>query len=334
MKYIRLTNLQKSILLDVTSRCNAKRRDLCKTTFYKICVYLPFAIRGTSGSTKEQNRLFIKRTNTKNNIKLQKCQVKLKKELTVSTFSKFVVIKFSIFVIMTAVIIFSLSKQVSYAVNPFLDEIKTVVLDPGHGGHDNGVQGPAETLEKSVALGLAQLIAGQLKKNYKAILTRSDDYWIDIPGRTAVANHLKADLFISIHTGGSFLHQAKGITIFYYKELSGHALETGADSSKPGDAGNPQALWDNIQAGHIASSKALAQIMQNNINSQLKFSKSKIQNADLMVLKGADMPAILIEVGYLSNPGDEKKLQSQEVLSGFARAICNGIDVYFQNRQN
>ncbi len=272
-----------------------------------------------------------KSINYKNNIKRQMCQVKLKKVLTVWTFCKFMVIKFCLFATMTAVIILSLAQQVSYAANPFLNEIKTVVLDPGHGGHDNGVQGPAGTIEKSVALGLAQLIAGRLKKNYKVILTRSDDYWIDIPGRTAVANHLKADLFISIHTGGSFLHQAKGITIFYYKELSGHALETDVDSSKPGNAGNPQAFWDNIQAGHIASSKALAQIMQNNLSSQLKFPKSKIQNADLMVLKGADMPAILIEVGYLTNPGDEKKLQSPEVLSDFATAICNGIDDYLQN---
>jgi len=259
------------------------------------------------------------------------CQVKLNKALTMSTFSKFMVIQFSIFATMIAVIILGLSQQVSCAENPFLNEIKTMVLDPGHGGHDNGVQGPAGTLEKSVALGLAQLIADQLKKNYKVILTRSGDYWIDIPGRTAVANHLKADLFISIHAGGSFLHQAKGITIFYYKELSGHALETG-DDSKPRAAGNPKALWDNIQAEHISPSKALAQIMQNNINSQLKFSKSKIQNADLMVLKGADMPAILIEVGYLTNLGDEKNLQSPEVLSDFARAICNGIDDYFQTQ--
>jgi len=272
-----------------------------------------------------------KSINNKNNIKRQMCQVKLKKVLTVWTFCKFMVIKFCLFATMTAVIILSLAQQVSYAANPFLNEIKTVVLDPGHGGHDNGVQGPSGTIEKSVALGLAQLIASRLKKNYKVILTRSDDYWIDIPGRTAVANHLKADLFISIHTGGSFLHQAKGITIFYYKELSGHALETDVDSSKPGNAGNPQAFWDNIQAGHIASSKALAQIMQNNLSSQLKFPKSKIQNADLMVLKGADMPAILIEVGYLTNPGDEKKLQSPEVLSDFATEICNGIDDYLQN---
>jgi N-acetylmuramoyl-L-alanine amidase len=258
----------------------------------------------------------------------------LKKALTLSTFYKFMVIKFCIVFTMIGVIILSLSQQVSYAANPFLNEIKIVVLDPGHGGDDNGVQGPAGTLEKSVALGLARLVAGQLKKDYKVKLTRSDDYWIDIPDRTAVANHLKANLFISIHTGGSFLHQAKGITIFHYKKLSGHALEIDAHSSKPEDTGNPQALWNNIQAGHITSSKALAQKMQNNFNSQVNFSKSKIQNADLMVLKGADMPAILIEVGYLSNPGDEKKLQSPEVLSDFAKAICNGIDDYFQNSQN
>ena len=252
------------------------------------------------------------------------CQVKLMKTLTVSTFY--------VFVIMAAVIIFSPPTQVSYAANPFLDEIKTVVLDPGHGGHDHGAKGPAGTLEKSVTLGLAQLIADQLKKNYKMILTRSDDYSVDIPDRTAVANHQKADLFISIHTGGSFLHQAKGINIFYYKELSGFALETAVDSSKQGNAANPKTLWDNIQTGHIASSKALAQIIQNNISSQLEFSKSKIQNADLMVLKGADMPAILIEVGYLTNPADEKKLQSPEFLTDFATAISNGIDDYFQNQ--
>ena len=262
------------------------------------------------------------------------CQVKLKRALTVSTFCKFMVFKFFIFLVMAAFIILGPPKQVSYAANPFLDEIKTVVLDPGHGGHDNGAVGPEGTLEKSVALGLAQLIEGQLKKNYKMILTRSGDYRVNIPDRTAVANHLKADLFISIHTGGSFLHQAKGITIFYYKELSGHALEIGADSSKQGNAANPKTLWDNIQTVHIASSKALAQIIQNNISSQLEFSKSKIQNADLMVLKGADMPAILIEVGYLTNPADEKKLQSPEFLTDFATAISNGIDDYFQNHQN
>lgn len=238
---------------------------------------------------------------------------------------------FCIFIIMVAVIIFSPIRQVSCAENPFINEIKTVVLDPGHGGHDHGAKGPDGTLEKNITLGLAQLIGDQLKKKYKIMLTRSDDYWVDIPGRTAVANHKKADLFISIHTGGSFLHQAKGINIFYYKELSGFSLETGANSSKPRAKSNPQRLWDNIQTKHVSSSKVLSQIMKKNISSRLEIFTSKIQNADLMVLKGADMPAILIEVGYLTNPGDEKNLQSSDALADVATAICNGVDEFFQN---
>ena len=262
------------------------------------------------------------------------CQVKLKKALTVSTSWKFLVIKFCLIIPMIAVIILSLSSRLSYPVNPFLNDKKTVVLDPGHGGDDHGVQGPEGTLEKEIALSLTQLMASQLKKKYQVTITRSGDYWIDIADRTAVANHLEADLFISIHTGGSFLHQAKGINIFYSKQLPGLALETGGNSAKQKNEGRSLSLWNNIQAGHISSSKALAEIMQNNLNRQLDFSNSNIQQADLMVLKGADMPAILIEVGYLTNPADEKKLQNPEVLSDFATAICSGIDDYFQNHQN
>jgi N-acetylmuramoyl-L-alanine amidase len=238
---------------------------------------------------------------------------------------------FCIFVIMAVGIIFSLPDQIFCAENPFIDDIKTVVLDPGHGGYDHGAKGPAGTLEKNVTLGLAQLMADQLKKNYKMILTRSDDYWVDIPGRTAVANHQKADLFISIHTGGSFLHQAKGINIYYYKELSGYTLETGDDLPKPGSRAHSQVLWEHIQTKHIPSSKLLADIMHNRLNSGLEFFKSKIDSADMMVLKGADMPAILIEVGYLTNPTDEENLQSPEALADVAKAICAGIDEYFQN---
>ncbi|MDY6793435.1 MAG: N-acetylmuramoyl-L-alanine amidase [Thermodesulfobacteriota bacterium] len=240
------------------------------------------------------------------------------------------IIKFCLIIPMIAMIILSLSPRLSYPVNPFLAEKKTVVLDPGHGGDDHGVQGPAGTLEKEVALSLTKLMASRLQKDYQATLTRSGDYRIDIMNRTAMANHLKADLFISIHSGGSFLHQAKGINIFYFKQLSGLALETGTDSSKQKNEGRSLTLWNNIQAKHIASSKKLAEIMQKHLNSQLDFSISNIQQADLMVLKGADMPAILIEVGYLTNPGDEKKLQNPEVLSAFARVICSGIDDYFQ----
>ena len=92
---------------------------------------------------------------------------------------------------------------------------KTIVLDPGHGGYDKGAQGPDGTFEKNVTMEFARVLAAKLEKTYKVVLTRTDDYLVDSLKRTAMANHLHADLFISIHTGGSFLHHARGISFYY-----------------------------------------------------------------------------------------------------------------------
>ena len=84
----------------------------------------------------------------------------------------------------------------------FFKEIKKiVVLDPGHGGHDTGAEGPDNSQEKNVTLKMATALATELKKEYKIEFTRTGDYGLDIPGRTNMANHMQADLFISIHTG-------------------------------------------------------------------------------------------------------------------------------------
>ena len=209
---------------------------------------------------------------------------------------------------------------------------KTIVIDPGHGGHDRGAQGPDGTLEKRVTLTLARMIKAELENKYSSVLTRAGDYWLDIPSRTAVANHLKADLFISIHTGGSFLHKASGILIFYFTEISEPVLTLEAALSKPLKDSDTQIPWYNIQDKHIATSEVLAKLMQNRINDQIKFMESKIERAPLMVLSGADMPAILIEVGYLTNPAEEKELRNVEILSEVAKGISNGIDDFFSQK--
>ena len=108
---------------------------------------------------------------------------------------------------------------------------KIIVIDPGHGGYDNGAQGPDETFEKNVSLTLARILAEELGNTYRVILTRTDDYWLDIPARTATANHVAADLFISIHTGGSYLHKASAMTLYYFKEVSGTTLSFETDPS-------------------------------------------------------------------------------------------------------
>jgi len=207
---------------------------------------------------------------------------------------------------------------------------KIIILDPGHGGHDKGAQGPDETFEKNVTLTLARIIAEELGNTYKVILTRTDDYWLDIPARTAAANHLEADLFISIHTGGSFLHQASGMSLYYFKETSGPTLTLKTEPSKPLKSINTLIPWSNIQKRHQTTSQALAELIQNRINEQIIFIESEIQGAPLKVLEGADMPAILVEIGYITNPAEEKSMRDISVLSDIAKGIRSGIDDFLE----
>lgn len=203
--------------------------------------------------------------------------------------------------------------------NLFNGKKKIVVLDPGHGGHDKGAQGADGAFEKAITLSLARMIATELGSKYRAALTRADDYLLGIQDRTAVANHRGADLFISIHVGGSFLHKASGITIYYFKEMSVSDID--------------RITWDNIQKRHVTRSKALAKSMQTQINDRIKHMETRIEGAPLVVLSGADMPAILIEIGYISNPGEEKKLCDTRILSEFAKAISKAIDNFLSEKE-
>jgi len=174
------------------------------------------------------------------------------------------------------------------------------------------------------------MIAKELANNYRAVLTRTGDYWLDIPARTASANHVEADLFISIHTGGSFLHQASGITLYYFKEFAEPSIASDTDPSQPFKSINDQVPWPNIHNRHQKSSKVLAQLMLNRINKQRIFTKSDIQDAQFMILEGADMPAVCLEIGYITNPAEEKSLRDISVLSNIAKGIRNGIDDFFE----
>jgi N-acetylmuramoyl-L-alanine amidase len=207
-----------------------------------------------------------------------------------------------------------------------------IVLDPGHGGNDIGAQGTDGIQEKAVTLNMAQLIADQLGKNYQVVLTRTDDYWLDIPGRTAVANHQQADLFISLHVGGSFQQSVAGACVFYYESAS----EPSATDKKPGldpltDAESP-VLWNHIQDKYLTSSKKLAKIIHARIFTITQDPDSNIQGAPLMVLKGADMPAVLIELGYLTNPNESKALVNPDFLTLLADAISKGIREYLSKK--
>ena len=202
---------------------------------------------------------------------------------------------------------------------------RIIVIDPGHGGQDGGVRGPDGTLEKTVTLELARLIATKLEPEFKVVLTRTDDYQVDLDSRTAQANHLKADIFIGIHTGGSFAHSATGTSIYYYRTFSRRGAAKELKPPSTSQTRNKPILWKNVQSSHISKSRALADSIDDRLRG-IPALQSRIEGAPLAVLQGAAMPAILIEVGYLTNPADEKNLHDQGFLMDLAEQISLGIE--------
>jgi N-acetylmuramoyl-L-alanine amidase len=207
-----------------------------------------------------------------------------------------------------------------------------VVIDPGHGGNDTGAKGPAGTQEKTVTLNLARSIADQLKTSYRVVLTRSDDYRLDISERTAVANQSKADLFISLHTGSGFSGSISGETVYFYQQFLGSALTAESETPQSLTDSNIPVSWDQIQTKYRITSQKLAKLIQYQLNSVRQPADTKIQGAPLLVLEGADMPAVAIEIGNLSNLNAEKALGDTEFLAVIARAIAKGIDAFFAEK--
>ena len=203
--------------------------------------------------------------------------------------------------------------------------VKTVVIDPGHGGNDTGVKGPAGTSEKDVVLRLARLLKNRLQDRYRVTLTRTDDYVMPGPERTGHANHARADVFISLHAAGSYSPATGGLRIYFYTEPAVKAPEQAGDTE---GAATP---WRKIQKPHIPASSALAQAVWERTRPLAEPHYSTVHAAPVAVLAGADMPAVLIEAGYLTSPKQEKNLTDNKYLFRLATAIGQGIDDYFKH---
>lgn len=243
-----------------------------------------------------------------------------------------ILIKYIIYYLLI-IISFSLSPDDVIANNALFNDYNGIImLDPGHGGNDHGVSGQKGTLEKNLALELANLIAAELKKNYKVEFTRTDDYNVHLDQRIAAANHAKADIFISLHTGGSFQHRPKDIIIYHFiKPL------TVPDPVQLNLANNEyESLksWQNIQIKHIKKSKAFCKMLINRLSAVSDLPPACIKGAPLKILQSADMPAILIETGYLTNPKIESSLQDAGILSNFAKAISLAINDFLKKFSN
>jgi N-acetylmuramoyl-L-alanine amidase len=221
-------------------------------------------------------------------------------------------------------------------------KINRVVIDAGHGGHDDGTIGPHGVLEKDVVLDVALRLAAlvQTRMGSEVILTRSDDTFIPLHERTAIANEHKADLFLSIHANSSPSTAVGGIETFYLNFTnSSSALEVAARENSGSDKSVGE-LKDLIQSitlnDKITESETFARDIQEPLFAQAASANSAahdrgIKRAPFVVLIGAAMPSVLAEIGFLSNPRDERNLTRPEYRQKIAEALYRGISSYAQS---
>ncbi len=219
--------------------------------------------------------------------------------------------------------------------------VQTIVLDPGHGGSENGAPGRAGNLEKDLTLELCRALKGVLEsKGYKVFLTRDRDVQVALEDRPALANHLKADLFLSIHLNASPAKKPHGSETYYLalsatdeaaRRLAESENAAGTSGKEDHSTTNEDLdflLWDLVQNEHVKESAVLAESIQNEMNGLLGLSNRGIKQAPFRVLVGAAMPAVLVEVGFITNPEEERNLVSAEFRKRVADAISLGIEAY------
>jgi N-acetylmuramoyl-L-alanine amidase len=222
-------------------------------------------------------------------------------------------------------------------------KIGRIVIDAGHGGHDTGTIGPTGLMEKDlcldVALRLGKIIQQKLP-GADVVFTRSDDTFIPLEERTNIANQAKADLFISIHANSSQDRAARGIET-YYLNLRGTAesMEVAARENATSQQGIHD-LQDVVRqiarTEKIDESKEFAEDVQDSLSSKIQKSARTVKNrgvrkAPFVVLIGADMPSILTEISFLSNPADEQLLKKPEQRQHVAEGIFSGVSSYLES---
>ncbi len=221
--------------------------------------------------------------------------------------------------------------------------VKTIVIDAGHGGKDYGAPGYLKGVhEKHVVLSIAKRLARLIRKEIgcNVILTRSNDRYLTLEERTAIANTREADLFISIHTNAAKNSKAYGIETYYLNlatdaEAIRVAARENATSTK-NISDLDSILSDLMQNAKVDESSRLAECIQNAMYSKLKKSYRSIKNkgvkqAPFYVLLGAQMPAVLIETAFISNPRECKRLTSPTYQDRLCRAIVSGIETYIKS---
>jgi N-acetylmuramoyl-L-alanine amidase len=201
----------------------------------------------------------------------------------------------------------------------------TIVLDPGHGGSDAGAGKGSDFTEKQFTLTLAQKIAGLLSSRYRIVLTRTTDIDMAPADRAAVANHLRADLMISLHAAVTPYCNERSAAVYYYTDEHLAIPDELATRSKLSDSDDAPLPWETLQARHKHQSLKLAGIIKQTLEQSGTFGQVTIRGAPLVTLMGADLPAVLIEVGCMPPSAASTTQNLAQHLDAYARAIADAI---------
>jgi N-acetylmuramoyl-L-alanine amidase len=218
------------------------------------------------------------------------------------------------------------------AIVPPTPSFRTLAIDAGHGGDDLGAKGAGGTTEKDVTLAIARRLKGTIEARLglRVLMTRDDDRSVPVTDRTAMANHGKADMLISLHANASFRDAVAGAVVYVA------AFDPGEITSNRGTAERLPALgggmrdielvpWNLAQIRHKDQSEAFANLVVEGLKDHVPLAAKPVEHAPLRVLESANMPAVLIEVGYLSNAAQEKQIASSDFQSAIVQGIVDAI---------
>jgi N-acetylmuramoyl-L-alanine amidase len=219
-------------------------------------------------------------------------------------------------------------------------EVRNIVIDPGHGGEEEGAVSSSGLKEKDLVLDIARQLKARLEQSgYVVALTRDEDQAVDLTERSALANHFGADLFLSIHANSSRRTAARGAETYFLaygptdeeaRSLARSENRRGDDDEGDGSGEIGLVLWEMAQAEHLSRSSRLADLVQSEMNGLAGTKDRGVKQAPFRVLVGAAAPAVLVEVGFLTNQDEEKRLATQEYREKIAAALAAAVDRFKQ----
>ncbi|EWS52982.1 N-acetylmuramoyl-L-alanine amidase AmiC precursor [Methylibium sp. T29] len=224
------------------------------------------------------------------------------------------------------------------------ERLVIVALDPGHGGEDPGAIGPTGLREKDVVLQVAQRLRARINEqpNMRAMMTRDADFFVPLNERVRKARRVQADLFISIHADAFIKPHARGASVFALSERGATSVEArwmaqkenaadlvGGTNIKSKDAAVTRALLDMSTSVQIRDSLRLGSEVLGRIGQVGRLHKPRVEQAGFAVLKAPDVPSILVETAFISNPEEEKRLRDPAYQTQLVEALLSGILRYF-----